>query len=613
MLYSIHSKRAVKNNNIMPAGAFMSTSPKTLKLIRKLQELVGNNQYKRIISILSREKANVKDHYQVRKIQAIALLNLGRYTVARDILIKLQKNHPEEHDIKHNLAIVFNHLSELQSAINQSEQAVAMEPANLSYQLQLSKLYKLNRNIEEAMELLRNVNNKSPNDYAICCELADLLNNTGNYSEALHYLKNIQQSFYCLLLQLRALINLNHYDEAISIVAKAQEKVEPKDEKLVLFFANMLIQLGMYQESQQLLVKIDGASSYEYLTSLIRSGLLDEAALDNVLLKTNLSGVDKLVKKELYFSASNEYFRLKNNTKGFTYCHQANQLIDTDIEYKKGVDAIYETLTNTFSQPDWPDYAGSNSELPVFIIGMPRSGTTLLENIIATHSEAFGAGETPYIWLLLNNMDYYATEHINQKKYCSEYTHWDSTRCQYITSEYLKRLSSFDRNANRIVDKLPHNFLHLGMIKFLFPKARVIHIKRNPISTCMSIYKQSLASFHDYGTDLTYLADYYKRYLNLMDFWRARISHENFLEIEYETLVLNFEQSVRDVLSYVGLPFEQSCLDFHESKRAVVTASRDQVRNKIYKSSLTPWLGVEDQVKQLIDAFPEEAKIRFNV
>jgi tetratricopeptide (TPR) repeat protein len=231
----------------------------------------------------------------------------------------------------------------------------------------------------------------------------------------------------------------------------------------------------------------------------------------------------------------------------------------------------------------------SLSERPVLIVGMPRSGTSLIEQIIASHPEAFGAGELTF-WgrqTGANEME------ILSGNYGKDLVSRIANECE----QYLQHLSA---TAARVVDKMPDNFLRLGFIATVLPRARFIHAQRNPVDTCLSIYFQNFASGHCYGTDLEDLAFYYREHERLMRHWREVIPAERYLEVPYEALVDDQAAWSRRIIEFIGLGWDDRCLDFHETKRTVGTASNWQVRQKIYRTSKERWRNYEKHLGPLL-------------
>jgi len=220
----------------------------------------------------------------------------------------------------------------------------------------------------------------------------------------------------------------------------------------------------------------------------------------------------------------------------------------------------------------------NQSDLPVFIVGMPRSGTTLAEQILASQGGVCGAGELPF-W------------NAAASRYVDARARGESERdlLSSMAGEYLRQLGSLSAGARRVIDKMPGNFLFLGLIHAALPKARFIHLRRHPIDTCLSIYFQNFGAAHYYSNDLEDLAHYYSEYLRIMDHWRQILTPSSLLEVTYEDLVNDPKTSSRRMVEFIGLPWDPGCLEFHRSIRPVHTFSRWQARQNITKGSVGRW------------------------
>lgn len=235
-------------------------------------------------------------------------------------------------------------------------------------------------------------------------------------------------------------------------------------------------------------------------------------------------------------------------------------------------------------------YAGSSDSLrPLFIVGMPRSGTSLTEQILASHPDVFGAGELRFWGKQFQ-------EH--RSKISSD--NQDAALRQEIADRYETELQRRSVTALRVVDKMPGNFLYLGLIHTVYPQARILHTQRNPIDTCLSIYFQAFDDRHLYATDLDDLAFYYREYHRLMAHWRMALPPEVFMDVPYEALIEDQEGWSRRIIDFIGLEWDERCLNFHKTERKVGTASNWQVRQKIYKTSKERWRNYKKFVDPLL-------------
>ena len=230
---------------------------------------------------------------------------------------------------------------------------------------------------------------------------------------------------------------------------------------------------------------------------------------------------------------------------------------------------------------EWLDRAkveSNSSPRPIFIVGMPRSGTSLAEQILASHPAVFGAGE----------LSFWKTASLKVGSAALQ-SGGDASGLAQLADEYLQLLTRLSAGASRVVDKMPANFAHLGMIHAALPNARFIHMRRSPIDTCLSIYFQNFHVAHSYASDLEDLAHYYHQYRLLMQHWRSVLPQSAILDVPYEELVADQESWSRKMVEFVGLPWDPACIEFHQTNRRVSTFSKWQVRQKISKISVERW------------------------
>ena len=264
-----------------------------------------------------------------------------------------------------------------------------------------------------------------------------------------------------------------------------------------------------------------------------------------------------------------EYRRANELRKSYSEPFDRERLTRSVDRMIAGHDAEWATrlsLSRAAGAAVQPGVEAEDSARAVFIVGMPRSGTTLAEQILASHPAVLGAGELPF-WSTVTA---------------------GATSVE-LGAEYLKLLRRLAPDAERVVDKMPANVWSLGPILEALPRARIVHMQRNPLDTCLSVYFQHFASGHAYANDLGDLAHYYSEYQRLMAHWRASLPEGTILDLPYEGLVDAPRTWTRTLLEFVGVPWDSRCLEFHDSARSVRTASKWQVRQPINRSSVARW------------------------
>ena len=229
---------------------------------------------------------------------------------------------------------------------------------------------------------------------------------------------------------------------------------------------------------------------------------------------------------------------------------------------------------------------GEPSSIPLFIVGMPRSGTTLIEQILASHPQVFGAGE-------LSNLEEAAAGVCSTGGHLYPFPeamlHISGEHLQRLGARYVSEITRLCPNATHVTDKMPANFLFAGLIQLALPNARIIHAIRDPVDTCMSCFSKLFASGQYHTYDLEELSRYYRHYQALMEHWHRVLPSGRILDVRYEDVVADVEGQARRVISYCGLEWDKRCLAFHETERPVHTASAAQVRQPIYSSSIGRW------------------------
>ncbi|MEX2495765.1 MAG: sulfotransferase [Woeseia sp.] len=241
--------------------------------------------------------------------------------------------------------------------------------------------------------------------------------------------------------------------------------------------------------------------------------------------------------------------------------------------------------------------AGSPRDDPIFIVGLPRSGSTLLEQILASHSQIDGTMELPNIIALAHRL--------NGRRLLSEEARYPGIleqlpplQLRKYGDAYIEDTRLHRGSAPRFIDKMPNNFMHIGLIHLILPKAKIIDARRHPMACCFSNFKQLFADGQEFTYDLDEMARYYRAYADLMDHW-DRALPGRILRLHYEHVVTDLEGQVRKLLDFLGLPFERSCLEFHRTTRSVRTPSSEQVRQPIYRSGVEQWRLFQPQLGQL--------------
>jgi tetratricopeptide (TPR) repeat protein len=293
---------------------------------------------------------------------------------------------------------------------------------------------------------------------------------------------------------------------------------------------------------------------------------------------------DQTKLKSLYFALSKAYEDLEDYDNSFYFLNLGNKIVKKNNNYNVEKDILlfnkiiklFNNFKNNINIQNTKDY--------IFIIGMPRSGTTLTEQIISSHKNVYGAGELHFIERLIKKFimlnDNFIVDNISEIKV---------DHLEKIQKEYVKSTENLGYKQKILVDKAPLNFRWIGFIKIIFPNSKIIHCNRDPMDTCFSNYKNSFGTNSlEFSYDLSDLGNYYNIYTKLMNFWSVTFPNQIY-NISYENLVSNKEVEIKNLLKFCELEWDANCLLPHKNKKRVATASIEQVRNPIYKTSIKKW------------------------
>ena len=324
--------------------------------------------------------------------------------------------------------------------------------------------------------------------------------------------------------------------------------------------------------------------------------------IQHMLAGTASNDVSLKDKVHLHFALGKAYEDEKQYEHSFLHYDLGNKLQSTTLTYSSDNHAQFVQSQITAFTPELvTKFAkiGHPTAAPIFIVGMPRAGSTLLEQILASHSEVDGTMELHEILGLASNLS---------KKQGSKpvYPHnIDSIPEPYFAQlgqKFIQDTQVYRQGGAYFIDKMPNNYMHIGLIKLILPNAKIIDARREPMACCFSGFKQLFGEGQEFSYSLSDLAQYYKNYVKLMEHWQ-HVFPDQILQVQHEDVVNDTETQIRRLLDFCGLPFEKACIDFHKNKRAVKTPSAQQVRQPIYKTGLEQWTYFEPYLGELADSF----------
>ena len=510
--------------------------------------------------------------------QALELQKAKRFPEAEELCHRVLARTPE-----HPLALyIMGTLGldfEPELAIQYFERAATQEPSNPFFQLSLGEAWLIVGEYPSAIRHLRRA-----------CELKpDLV-------EA-----------YCKLAQ--AYTRFGKPELALPIYERALE-VDRNHPLVRMGIARTLISLGRMDEAsiylkENIARRVAVADAYYALVGTQKYST-EPPELTSVLDEMAKPAISADSARSLHFAAGKILNDLQRYSEAMDHFMRArtSAVRDYDIDYyRKRVNALIDLFDPKLLAAK--QGYGDPSDVPVFVLGMPRSGTTLAEQILASHPRVHGAGE-------LTKMERIAVasglKSGAKRLFGEPVRSLTISQSQAMAKDYLSSLSHYSSSASRIVDKMPHNFELVGLIAILFPSARIIHCRRNAIDNCISCFTSDLREGHSYSYDLETLGAYYREYDRLMRHWEALLPGRIF-QNRYEDMVSDQEGQSRRLIDHVGLAWDDACLWFFDNPRSVETPSRWQVRQPIYTSSVKRWQNYEGRIKPLIDALGDLAEL----
>lgn len=539
--------------------------------------------------------------------QAIKLSEKQQRQKAYIIFQDCLQTMPDELEVNVGFGSLCLSLGESGHAIKAFSKAVQSNPDNPVYLGFLGRAYLINGQLKEADAQLRKALDMSPPTWELLADLGATSNLLGNDTDALKYYTkshNLKPGNPIVLSNLAiSLLKTKQHGKALKYAEKAI-KLDPTSYMAYSTIGSVLTDMGRLSETVEYLEK--GIKLNKYYPQLYYD--LSRAKKFTHQDKPLISRIEKILEGSMSandrsyfcFALAKMYDDCKEWDQSFAYTKQANLLAKP---INKGVILDYrnqfKSVKRVFSKNLFDELkpAGNQTKKPVFIIGMPRSGTTLVEQIIARHPEVATAGELLEINKLANSI----SSPSNPKQYQQD---WDKflnpESIREIGEKYLNKLRLNREEALRVTDKMPENYFHLGLITLLFPNASIIHVIRNPLDTCFSCYFQFFgASALSWSFKPDAIARRYKDYRKTIEFWKSILPTSKILDVQYEQLIDDPESISRKMLEHCKLDWDPACLNVYESDNVVATASAWQVRQPIYKTSIKRWRRYGPQISEL--------------
>lgn len=538
----------------------------------------------------------------------IALWQQGQAQKALPFVRRALKERPDDCAAHNTLGLIQTSLHNDPEAEKSFIAALSLNPDYAEAHFNYGRLLYLQRNWGGVMEAMEHLLKLKP-DHALgrMLRLAALANRGMFYevraqeAEAFAHMPQTAFAFY-----LKGQVNFQRFrmDEAIAAYDQALA-MDPQMAVALCGKAHALMEKGDNDAAaeclrQALAITPAYLAALRMLTSIHKFTEGDDVYKLLKQADQGKSGFGPKQKSELYYCWAKYYKDIGAHDKTFEGWRRAANAehlaspYDHDKNVREAV--LIEKLfsaSHSISEAE-KGTSGTDALTPVFIVGMPRSGTSLLEQILAAHPEVSGGGEMKLMRQALGPLEDLAELTADPKALCA--------RLKQAGQIYRRWVSDMlDADTPFITDKMPYNYRYLGLIPAMMPGAKILHIQRHPLDTCLSCYSILFNEGHEWSYELGDLARYYRHYCEMMSFWRAALPEGCFLDVRYEALVADLEGQARHILDYCGLPWDRACLDFHQNRRAIRTASTQQVRRPLYTSSIGRWKDYEKELAPLAE------------
>ncbi|MCC5868327.1 MAG: sulfotransferase [Gammaproteobacteria bacterium] len=501
--------------------------------------------------------------------QGTALLKTGRSAEALNLAQQLFEKYPRSMETCLLASHAAQQLVSFDDMLAHAERAVALAPAHLGAQFRLMECQLYCGRFNAVLMRLRTIEAQAGSD-------ALLLRKLGEY--------------YSLG---------NRHGDARRCYRRAVD-LQPDDADAMFALASAEIAVGHLETAEELLDQVIRLDPHDYDAYRNRATLRRQTAANNhlqVLHRALDAGVRRPAgEAQLCYALAKEYEDVGDYETSFAYLKRGADTRRRLLSYRVENDlAVLDKLRAVFDEHS-PRPAAADAETcgPVFVLGLPRSGTTLVERILSSHSQVDSLGE-------INDFAYGLMHSIGAAGSKTELVE-RSIQLDFkaLGQRYLAATRAYGLPGPRLIDKTPLNFLYIGLIRLALPGARIVHVHRNPMDSCYGMYRTLFRAGYPFSYDLDDLARYYIGYRRLMDHWRRTLPGA-FLDVSYERLVDAQEDVSREILDWCQLPWEPACLAFHENAAPVATASSAQVRRPVYRDALQRWRRYESQLRPLAE------------
>ncbi len=561
----------------------------------RLDDAIGH------LKIVLEREPEIDENYQAL---ATVLYRAGRGKEADEVMEKLFVVNP--HKGKLAKAGELFKQGKYKKAEKLAREVLREDPESIDAPRMLAKLA-LQANLnQEAEKVLKEIIEKAPGLHEAYLELTKALREQDKFDEAVEYAKQairLRPDHFQSYMVLASLLAAGARTIEAIDAYRACLELRKNNPNVYLGYGHVLKTAGKVDEGIQayrdaIRVKQDNGEAYWSLANLKTYRFSEEErhTMEALLENKELEEENRV---HILFSLAKYHEDNGNYENAFSCYDQANQIQRMRISYDPvETEVLHEQIKATFTKSflEEKQDVGNPDPAPIFIVGLPRSGSTLIEQILSSHSQVDGTSELPDLSKVVMTLN----RGRDAKGYPAGVVELSDQEFYDLGAQYIESTQRVRRGAAFFTDKMPNNFPTIGLLSLILPNAKIINARRDPVDSCLGCYKQHFARGQTFTYDLVELGEFYLEYHALMEYWHS-VLPGRILDVQYEDMVADQEGQTRRLLEYCGLPFEDACLNFHETDRPVRTASSEQVRQPIYRSSVQTWRRFEQHLQPLIE------------
>ncbi len=575
--------------------------------------LMADKRAREAIESLQKVVVAAPQRYQARLALARAQAMIGQAAEADQSMREAMQLNPQKAALLKAEAAL--HDGDMRSAEEVLKKLLAEDPDNANALRLLGNIALEANRFKAAQRMLQRAVELAPRMVLAWNDLANLYMKQDRYEQALEATQQAiavdTRMAHSYVMQGNILTKAQRHEESLAAYQQALE-ISPANAGALSGMGHVLKTIGRQAESiaafrQCIQAHPAFGEAYWSLANLKTFDFSNDevAVMEKMAAEADLPDEPKI---NFFLSLGKHYENEKNFDRSFDFYRQGNELRRNKEIYDPVLtQVLHDRIIEVFSTELFAQHKGSGDPdpAPILIVGLPRSGSTLLEQILASHSQVEGTMELPDLSRAIGKINRQAQRHkkanaSSHAEYPEALLDLDEEALRELGQGYLRTTQRYRTGKLHFIDKMPNNFASIGLLRLILPNAKVINARRHPLDSCLGSYKQLFFKGQSFTYDQFELGQYYLQYQRLMDHWHS-VLPGHVLDVHYEQMVFDQEAQTRRMLDYLDLPWEDACLRFYETERAINTASSEQVRQPIYTKAINYWRHYEKHLEELVE------------